>query len=128
MSRLPRLSKAHPGALQVGDRFHLVKNLTDRAQQALLKIFHGRIAIPITDQTQQLRRRMELATPQQRAAWVKQLRKSGHSQEQISRMTAISMKTVAKYLAKSDVETTVEQSTARVRDAVGTSYFGRLTL
>jgi hypothetical protein len=46
------IAKAHPKAVQVSDRFHLIKNLTDRATQALQKQFQGRIAIPITDETQ----------------------------------------------------------------------------
>lgn len=45
------IATAHPGAKQVSDRFHLVKNLTDYARLALQKVFQGRVAIPITSQT-----------------------------------------------------------------------------
>jgi DNA-binding NarL/FixJ family response regulator len=40
------IRQAHPGAIQVSDRFHLVKNLTDSAKQHILSILDARFAIP----------------------------------------------------------------------------------
>ena len=46
------ITEACRGAMQISDRFHLVKNLNDRARQAFQKLFQGRIAIPMTQRTQ----------------------------------------------------------------------------
>jgi transposase len=43
------ITDAHPEALQVSDRFHLLKNLTSYAQDYLKKELKQKIAIPVTD-------------------------------------------------------------------------------
>lgn len=45
------ISKSHPQALQIADRFHILKNLSDYATKALQKIFQSRVSIPITGNT-----------------------------------------------------------------------------
>ena len=40
------IRQAHPGAIQVSDRFHLVKNLTDYAKQCISKIVSANFRIP----------------------------------------------------------------------------------
>jgi hypothetical protein len=42
------INNAHPGALQVSDRFHLLKNLTDHAKGIMTSILNARVEIPIT--------------------------------------------------------------------------------
>jgi len=41
------IRQAHPEAIQVSDRFHLIKNLTDYAKQCISKIVSANFAIPI---------------------------------------------------------------------------------
>lgn len=43
---------AHPDAIQVSDRFHLVKNLTDSAKQHILGIVGAKFAIPTEEDAQ----------------------------------------------------------------------------
>jgi predicted transcriptional regulator len=43
------IRKAHPNAVQVSDRFHLVKNLTDAAKQHISKILGANFRIPAAD-------------------------------------------------------------------------------
>jgi len=43
------IRQAHPDAIQVSDRFHLIKNLTDYAKQCISKIVSANFAIPAGD-------------------------------------------------------------------------------
>jgi DNA-binding CsgD family transcriptional regulator len=43
------IRKAHPNAIQVSDRFHLVKNLTDAAKQHITKIVGANFRIPAAE-------------------------------------------------------------------------------
>ena len=92
------ISEAHPEAFQISDRFHLVKGLTDYARLALQKLFQGRVAIPITDETKQCRMVMLYGTVAERANLMKQLRKNGHSLNGISQIMATSEQNVKKHL------------------------------
>jgi transposase len=42
------VNNTHPGALQISDRFHLLKNLTDYAKQIMTRILSVKVEIPIT--------------------------------------------------------------------------------
>ena len=48
------ITEAHPGAMQVSDRFHIIKNLCDRANDVFQKLFTGRLAVPVTTGTQDI--------------------------------------------------------------------------
>jgi transposase len=110
------IAKAHPNAIQISDRFHMLKNLTDKATLALQKVFQGRIAIPITDETQRRQAIMMAGTLRQRVLLVKELRKIGHSQEAIVQITGASIKTVRKYIAMTESEIPEGKMTVRGRE------------
>ena len=42
---------AHPNAIQVSDRFHLIKNLTDCAKEHFTRLFSARFKIKVSDKT-----------------------------------------------------------------------------
>lgn len=44
------IEQAHPNAIQVSDRFHLVKNLVSSIKKSLQKLIIGRIEIPLTSE------------------------------------------------------------------------------
>jgi len=48
--------------MQVSDRFHLVKNLADRANVVFQRMLQGRIAIPATSATQNMRYQVLIGT------------------------------------------------------------------
>ena len=77
------IAEAHPGAIQISDRFHLMKNLNDYATTTLQKLFQGRIAIPITEETKRHRSVMLIGTVAQQVRLVKDLYKCGHSQSEM---------------------------------------------
>ena len=110
------ITKAHPKAIQISDRFHLLKNLTDKATLALQKVFQGRIAIPITDETQRRQAIMMAGTLRQQVLLVKELRKIGHNQEAIIQITGASARTVKKYIEMRESEIPDEKMTVRGRE------------
>ena len=96
------ITAAHPNAIHISDRFHLVKNLNDYARLALQKLFQGRVAIPITDETKRRRMIMTLGTVVEQVSLVKYLHKNGHSQSDIMQITATSERMVKRYLDMPD--------------------------
>lgn len=93
------ISAAHPEAMQVSDRFHILKNLTERATDYFQKLFQGRISIPVTSETQYYRTIMQTGTKSQRYQLVQELRASGRSKRDISAVTGVSADTVNYYLS-----------------------------
>lgn len=106
------IKKAHPQALQVSDRFHILKGLTDAARQFVLGIVGSRIAIgsdtapssywlkPLRNDTD-LPQRLHNATTQKRTSNVQRVRDlftQGLSLSQICEVTGHSSITVKKYI------------------------------
>jgi transposase len=107
---------ALPNAIQISDRFHLLKNLNDRATSALQKIFQGRVAIPITETTRANRAVMLIGTTRQRAELVKELRGQGRSKAEISETTGASARTVQKYMDMPEKDIPPEKRSVRGRE------------
>ena len=42
------ISNAHPNAVQISDRFHLIKNLSDAVEKYLHRLFPSRLVIPVS--------------------------------------------------------------------------------
>jgi transposase len=103
---------AHPKALQVSDRFHLLKGLTDAARQYISGFLPQRIAVPsdnipssywLKQQRNEtdLPERKHNATTAKRAASIKKVRElasQGFNQTQIREMTGHVSATIKKYL------------------------------
>jgi predicted transcriptional regulator len=90
--------------------------LTDRATQALQKQFQGRIAIPITDETQRRQAIMMAGTVRQQVMLVKDLRKKGRTQAEIILITGASARTVKKYIEMPESAIPEEKTTVRGRE------------
>ena len=110
------ISKAHPNAMQVSDRFHLLKNLNDRATDALQKLFQGRIAIPLTSKVQDIRYDILIGTIAERIQLVKTLRSEGRSKGEISLLTRLSTQIIAKYIDMRECDIPKEKQTIRGRE------------
>lgn len=110
------IKETHPKAIQISDRFHLIKNLTDAATLALQKIFQGRVPIPVTEGTQDYRMMMLIGTVAQQVQMIKELRGRGHSQNEISLITGASIQKVRKYLSMKEIEIPKEKQTTRGRE------------
>ena len=107
------IATAHPDAMQISDRFHLFKNLTDRATVALQKLFQGRIAIPITPETQDLRYEILIGSTVERVRLVKKLRSEGRKTTEIVVLTGLSARNVRKYIDMQENDIPKESQTVR---------------
>lgn len=110
------ITAAHPAAMQVSDRFHILKNLNERATQAFQKLFQGRIAIPLTAPTQRTRYDMLISTASQRIRKVKELHKEGRSKGEIMLLTGMSAPTVKKYIGMHEEDIPADKQTVRGRE------------
>jgi transposase len=105
---------ANPAIVQVADRFHLARNVTDALKQLLhsqrwpwppaateppveASEASGPPPMPMAGE-----RQVRQTTPRKQAAWeaVRQLRSSGQSLRQIARTVGLDRKTVRRYLAQ----------------------------
>ena len=112
------ITDALPAAIQISDRFHLLKRLNDHATLVLQKLFQGRIAIPITEETRQYRTIMLVGTMAQRVELVKKLRKKGHSNPEITQITSVSERMLKKFLNMREEDIPVEKKTVRGREHI----------
>ena len=109
------ISAAHPWSIQISDRFHLIKGLNNYLTLALQKLFQGRIAIPVTEETRARRNIMLVGTAAQRIKLVKEMHKNGHAQSEICSILGASAKTIKKYIDISEKDIPAQKQTARGR-------------
>jgi predicted transcriptional regulator len=110
------IAKAHPRAMQVSDRFHLLKNLNDRATDMFQKMFQGRIPIPITLGTRNIKYEILVGTIAERIRLVKNLRGEGRSKDEITLLTGLSARMVRKYIDIRESDIPEEKHTVRGRE------------
>jgi hypothetical protein len=111
------IKNTHPGALQVSDRFHLLKNLTDYAKGIMTRILNAKVEIPIISSSDSIRidfpmkrylmvekdqfMRQQESNVEKRAKkidMVRSLREEGYSVRKISQETGICEGSVRRYL------------------------------
>jgi predicted transcriptional regulator len=110
------IRSAHPGANQISDKFHIVKNLTDRATQYFHKIFKGRITIPATSKAVSQNEIIRNGTREEKIYIVKQMRREGKSMAEIHATTGIRQPTVEKYCKLPDDQITEKRKTVREKE------------
>jgi len=109
------ISIAFPHAYQVSDRFHLIKNLIERATLYFQSIFKGRITIPATQSAQAQIQMLRSGTMNERAAMVKKMRKEGQTIATIHANTGIRLQTIRKYIALPE-EQIINKKTVREKE------------
>lgn len=108
------ITKAHPQAIQVNDRFHLVKNLVRAITKALQRTITGRIEIPLTSQEAKKRHEYLLEmTRREKIIEAKRLREKGYSYQKIATKLKIGSTTASKYCSIKDNDIPKEQDTKR---------------
>lgn len=110
------ISTAHPYAYQVSDKFHLIKNLTERASLYFQKIFKGRITIPATAQTLDQKEIVRNGTAEEKVSLVKKLHSEGRINAEIHAVTGIGLRTVRKYIELADDQVPERRKTVRERE------------
>jgi DNA invertase Pin-like site-specific DNA recombinase len=96
------ITQSHPQAIQVSDRFHIIKNLNERVVQRFHKIFKSRIVIPLTSQTAGKEIILGTGNRADKIRLVKEMYAKGRSLVEIQASTGMSGTTIKQYLKISD--------------------------
>lgn len=92
-------SNAHPSAIQITDRFHLLKNLCDIVSSMLQREFPSRVAIPATSVSSEMQNLYNTANHAERIHFAKEKRADGFTVQEIAYMLHSSAKTINRYLS-----------------------------
>ncbi len=110
------ISKAHPDACQISDRFHIIKNLNDAVTLYFHKFFKGRISIPLTKGTAEIKRTiLEAPTPREKILMVKKLYAEGKTRSEIKCITNCSAQTIRKYINMKEEDIPTNKKVVRER-------------
>lgn len=92
------IKKGLPNAVQISDRFHLLKGLCDAAVKCFQQLFQGRVAIPMTSESAYRQQIIGLGTKAEKARLVKTLYGEGRTSREVQTITGMNRETVSKYL------------------------------
>jgi DNA-binding NarL/FixJ family response regulator len=93
-------AKAHPNAIQVTDRFHLLKNLSEVVDRYIKNTFPSRVEIAASaDVSEEMKCLYDTANRAQRIRYAHTKRKEGLTIQEIAYLLHSGCKTVEKYLA-----------------------------
>nr|WP_278336660.1 ISL3 family transposase [Clostridium gasigenes] len=109
------IDRAHPKAMQVNDRFHMIKNLVTSIKKAFQRLIIGRIEIPVTsEKAKQRTQYLTSLTRREKIIEAKSLRRSGHSYDEIASILKVSTTTTRKYVLIKEVD--IPKETISVRE------------
>lgn len=93
--------KSHPNALQVSDRFHLLKNLSEAVEMHMKSLFPSRLAILATEATQGIEMQALYNTRNrgERIRYAQQKRAEGYTISDIALLLHSAESTISRYLA-----------------------------
>ena len=111
------VSAAHPDAVQISDRFHLIKNISEAAIMYIQRIIKGRVEIPVTSETAaQKAVVLNKASLHERYVISKKLYHQGKTISEISSILKISEKTVSKYINTKEEDIPPEKTHSRKKE------------
>lgn len=94
-------TNAHPAAMQVSDRFHLLKNLSEVVEIYLRKLFPSRLQIPETSaaRSEEMKALYDTRNRAERIRFAQKKRTEGYTVNDISLLLHSSTTTIQKYLS-----------------------------
>jgi predicted transcriptional regulator len=116
LSYASAISKGLPEAIQISDRFHLLKGLCDAANKCFQRIFQGRVPIPLTSESEQRRQILRLGTKAEKAELLKTLRSEGRTIREIQSITGMTGEKVKKYLNQDKPQAAKKNCTVRGKE------------
>jgi hypothetical protein len=108
-------SNSHPDALQISDRFHLLKNLSEAVEKYMRRLFPSRLEIPATIATQspEMQALYNTRNRSERISFAQSKRGEGYTINDIALLLHSSVSTISKYLAIPKDELPKERENAR---------------
>lgn len=94
-------TNSHPEALQISDRFHLLKNLSEAVEKYMRRLFPSRLEIPTTTaaQSPEMQALYDTRNRVERIKFAKKKRMEGYTINDIALLLHSSVTTISKYLA-----------------------------
>ena len=108
------ITEAHPGAAQISDRFHLLKNLSETVGKYMMRLFPCRLEIAET-RTPQMQALLDTRNRAQRIYFAKAKYKEGLTVSEIALLMHSSLSTISKYLAMKAKDIPEDSISARER-------------
>ena len=111
-------SNAHPDAVQVSDRFHLLKNLSDAVEKYMHRLFPSRLIIPAITANPQMQALYDTRNRAERIVFAHRKRNEGYTINDIALLLHSATPTVREYLAIPENEIPEIQENARERQYI----------
>jgi DNA-binding CsgD family transcriptional regulator len=114
------ISDSHPNAIQVSDRFHLLKNLSEALKKYMLGLFPARLEIPTTEvsRTPEMQALLDTRNRAQRIRFSKLKYSEGFTVSEIALVMHASISTIRKYLSIKEEDIPEDINSARERQHV----------
>lgn len=111
------ITEAHPGAAQISDRFHLLKNLSEAVGKYMMRLFPSHLEIAATAETRtpQMQALLDTRNRAQRIHFAKAKYKEGLTISEIALLMHSSLSTISKYLAMKAEDIPEDSISARER-------------
>ena len=92
-------TNSHPDVLQISDRFHLLKNLSEAVEKYMYRLFPSRLIIPAPEiQNPEMQALYDTRNRAERIIFAKQKRAEGYCMNDIALLFHSSVNTVKRYL------------------------------
>lgn len=110
---------AHPQAVQVNDRFHLLKNLSDAVQRYMCRLFPSRLVIPATvTANPEMQALYDTRNRAERIRFARRKRAEGYTVNDIALLLHSAVTTVQRYLSIPEDEIPELKENARERQHI----------
>lgn len=94
--------KSYPDAIQIRDRFHLLKNLSDVVEKYMNRLFPSRLVIPATASNPEMQALYDTRNRRERILFAQKKRTEGYSINDIALLLHFATTTIQKYLSISE--------------------------
>jgi transposase/predicted transcriptional regulator len=108
---------SHPNAVQVTDRFHLLKNMSEAVEKYMYRLYPSRLEIPATSTTlsPEMETLYNTRNRRERILFARQKYKEGYTQSEVALLLHSAISTVGKYLKMSEEDIPEASSSSRER-------------
>lgn len=110
--------KSHPEALQISDRFHLLKNLSDAVERYMHRLFPSRLVIPVVETNSEMQALYNTRNRAERIRYAQKKRVEGYTVNDIALLLHSAATTIKKYLIIPENEIPAVTENARERQHI----------
>lgn len=108
-------ANSHPEALQISDRFHLLKNLSGAVEEYMYRLFPSRLVIPAVSQNPEMQALYDTRNRTERILFARKKRSEGYTVNDIALLLHSSVTTINRYLSMPEDKIPEKKENARER-------------